>query len=279
MSRIVSCLVAAAVALGVCAPVAAVRDAAGVDHLARPVRSAPGSVTFDPATRRIVVVGDSILFTRLQANQRPNMIVPLAQIGVANQRAGTSVTNRSYPGLSTLHTIDPHTTTLRPYLTRMLDAPGPPPDLVVVAVSSIDINLIPNVAVASLAPALIDELRAVERLLHAHGVDAVFLPAFGINGHMYNDLRSLFAPFHDYRFDERVNKYNELLRLSGLPLLFERFVDLDRNGEGNADRRYFVDNDPLAFWPDDGIHPNALGERVFGDNLANGLVAAFERGE
>ena len=41
----------------------------------------------------------------------------------------------------------------------------------------------------------------------------------------------------------------------------------------------FIDNDPLVHWPDDGIHPNALGEQVSGDNLAQGLVAAFERGE
>jgi lysophospholipase L1-like esterase len=61
-------------------------------------------------------------------------------------------------------------------------------------------------------------------------------------------------------------------------MLFDRFARLDQDGDGNADRRYFVGNDPRGEWPDDGIHPNALGERVFGDNLANGLVAALERG-
>ncbi len=58
-------------------------------------------------------------------------------------------------------------------------------------------------------------------------------------------------------------------------MLFHRFARLDQNSDGNADRRYFIATG--RGWPDDGIHPNALGERVFGDNLANGLIAALER--
>jgi lysophospholipase L1-like esterase len=258
--------------------VSAIDQNADASAAVRAARRPPITVALDPASRQIVVVGDSVLFTRLAEGSRSNEIVPLAQRAVRLRHPGITVSNRSYPGLSTLHTIDDRSPTLRPYLMTLLDADGPPPDVVVVAISSIDINLFPDIAVAALAPALISELRAIDQLLAARGIDAVFVPPFGINGNIYNNLRGFFEPYRDYRFDERVNKYTALLRESGLPLLFDRFAGLDQNGDGNADRRYFVDNDPLRQWPDDGIHPNALGERVFGDNLASGLVAALERG-
>jgi lysophospholipase L1-like esterase len=271
-------LIVVASAFSVVSPAVAVDRTADTSALLRPVRESFTTGVLDPATRHIVVVGDSILYSHLAAGARPNQIVPLALAALDSRYRGTSVINLSFPGLSTLHAIAPQATTLRPYLTKMLDAGGPSPDVVVVAVSSIDINLFPDTAVTSLAPALVKELRAIENMLAARGIDTVFVPAFGINGDMYNDLRSRFAPFRDYRFDERVNEFNELLRTSGLPMLFHRFALLDQDDDGNADRRYFVGNDSLGKWPDDGIHPNVLGERVFGDNLANGLIAAFERG-
>lgn len=258
--------------------VAADSEAATAANLRHAVRSAEPGPGLAGDTGRIVVVGDSILFTRLQPGQRQNMIVPMAGRAVGHHVPGVRIRNLSFPGLSTLHRIDPLGDTLRPYLTKMLAAPGSPPDAVVIAISSIDINLFPERSVRSLAPELIRELQAVERLLGSHGITTVFLPPFGINGDMYNELRRLIGPFRDYRFDERVNRYTELLVESDLPMLFERFTGLDRNGDGNADRRLFVNNDPLGIWPDDGIHPNALGEWVYGNNLANGLVAAFERG-
>lgn len=278
LAAVVAVVGAMAAALGGTASVAAEPGTAPVADLQRAARSAEWEPGLDVDTRRIVVVGDSILFTRLQAGQRQNMIVPMAHRAVAHHVPGAQVRNLSFPGLSTLHRIDPRGATLRAYINRMLAAPGPPPDTVVVAISSIDINLFPDRSVRSLAPDLIGELRAVERLLANRGINTVFLPPFGINGDMYNELRRRVGPFRDYRFDERVNRYTELLVESDLPMLFERFAGLDRNGDGNADRHFFVANDPLGIWPDDGIHPNALGERVFGDNLANGLLAAFERG-
>ena len=271
-------LIVMASAVSVVSPALAVERTVDTSALVRPVRMSSETVRLDPSTRRIVVVGDSILFSKLTPGARTNQIVPLALAALNSRSPGTSVSNRSFPGLSTLHVIDERATTVRLHLTRMLDAGGPSPDVVVVAVSSIDINLFPDTAVTSLAPALVNELRAIETMLAARGIDTVFVPAFAINGDLYNDLRSRFAPFRDYRFGERVNTFNELLRASGLPMLFHRFARLDQDGDGNADRRYFIGNDSLGEWPDDGIHPNALGERVFGDNLANGLVAALERG-
>ena len=267
-------IIVAASALAVLSPARAI-DASGT---VRPVRETPTTVVLDRGTRRIVVVGDSILFSRLAVGSRTNQIVPLAYTALRSRYPTMSVRNMSFPGLSTLHVIDTRATTLRPYLTRILDAAEPPPDVVVVAVSSIDINLFPDASVTSLAPALVTELRAVELMMAARGVDTVFVPVFAVNGDMYNELRSRFAPFRDYRVDERVDEFNELLRASGLPMLFDRFARLDQNGDGKADRGYFVGNDPRGEWPDDGIHPNALGERVFGDNLANGLLAALEHG-
>lgn len=228
--------------------------------------------------RRIVVVGDSILFTRLGPGSRPNEIVPLVADALGSRFPEMSVRNLAVPGLSTLYSIHPQGTTLRPYLVNLLQAPGPAPHVVVIAVSSIDINLLADVAVADIASAVVRELREIEHFLRTRGIVAVFAPAFGINGALYNDLRSLSAPFVDYRFGERVATFNEFLSNSGLPLLFQRFERLDEDDDSNADRRYFLANDSGGQWPDDGIHPNALGERVFGDNLANGLVAAFERG-
>lgn len=255
----------------------AVDRTADTSGLVPPSRMSPGTATLDPSTRRIVVVGDSILCSQLPPGTRTNQIVPLTLAALDSRSPGTTVSNRSLPGLSTLHLFDQRATTVRQHLTRILDTGDPSPDVVVVAVSSIDINLFPDIPVTSLAPALVNELRAIETMLAARGIDTVFVPAFGINSDLYNDLRSRSAPFRDYRFDERVNTFNELLRTSGLPMLFHRFARLDQNSDGNADRRYFIGFDSLGEWPDDGIHPNALGERVFGDNLANGLIAALER--
>ena len=271
MSTVVCCVAASTT-------VVAFDRSAGTAGLDRAARTRPSDVSIDPTTRRIAVVGDSIVFSRLGTDARVTAIVPLAQTPLEGRVPGISVNNLSVPGLSTLHTIDPRATTLRPYLTRVLDAPGPRPDVVVVAVSSIDINLFPDVRVALLAPALLDELRAVERMLAMRGVDAVFLPAFRINDGLYNELRARSSPFRDYGFGRRVDEFNSILRASGLPLLFDRFAGLDRNDDGNADRGFFVGYDQRGEWPDDGIHPNALGERVFADNLADGLVTAFERG-
>lgn len=270
-------MLAGCVVFGAASTIVAADLPAAVGNQHRAQRAAASGPSIDSTTRRITVVGDSILFTRLQPGVRQNAIVPLARAALTHHHAGVRVRNLSLPGLSTLHRLSPRATTLRPHLLEMLESPGPPPDVVVIVISSIDINLFPSVSVRSLAPALIGELRAIERLLHDRGVDALFVPAFGINGDMYNSMRSRFDPWQDHRFDERVNLFNDFVRKSGLPLLFDRFVDLDRDGDGNADRHYFVDYDPLGGWPDDGIHPNALGERVYGDNLANGLLAAFER--
>jgi lysophospholipase L1-like esterase len=281
MSAASKCMVAVAIACSLVGPfstVAAVDRPAATIGLDRATRTSPASPALDPALSRIVVVGDSILFNRLGPGSRSNQVVPLAADALRSRYPGMSVRNLAVPGLSTLYPIQRFGTTLRPYLLDLLHAAGPRPHVVVIAVSSIDISVLAEVAVADIAPAVVSELRGIEQLLRTNGIVPVFAPAFGINGGIYNDLRSLSAPFRDYRFGERVATFNGFLTDSGLPLLFGRFEHLDEDGDSNADRRYFLANDPADRWPDDGIHPNALGEKVFGDNLANGLVAAFERG-
>lgn len=275
------CAIAVAVVAALIGPstsVDAIVRPAATANIQRATRATRAMPALDPATGRVVVIGDSILFNRINSGPRSNRIVPLAAEALESRYPGMSVRNLSFPGLSTVHSIESRGTTLRPYLTDLLNAPGPRPQVVVIAVSSIDINLLADTAVTDIAPVVVNELLAIERWLREMGIATVFVPAFGINGALYNELRSVFNPYRDYRFGERVNTFNELLVASGLPLLFHRFEKLDGNGDGNADRPYFVAYDPTGRWPDDGIHPNALGEQVFGDNLANALVAAFERG-
>jgi lysophospholipase L1-like esterase len=274
----VAAAVVACSLVGPISTVAAVDQSAASNGLRRATRVSPAGPALDPALRRIVVIGDSILVTRFGPGSRLNQVVPLAASALESRYLGMSVRNLASPGMSAMHPFQPMGPTLRPYLVELLEAPGPQPQIVVIAVSSVDINVLADVAVADIAPGVVNELRAIEQMLRTRGIVAVFAPVFGINSGMYNDLRSLIAPFKDYRFGERVVTFNEFLADSGLPMLFRRFEHLDEDGDGNADRRYFLENDPLRRWPDDGIHPNALGEQVFGTNLANGLVAAFERG-
>ncbi len=168
----------------------AVDRPADTSGLVPPSRMSPGTATLDPSTRRIVVVGDSILFSRLTPGTRTNQIVPLTLAALNSRSPGTTVSNHSLPALSTLHLFDQRATTVRRHLTKILGTGDPSPDVVVVAVSSIDINLFPDIPVTSLAPALMNELRAIETMLAARGIDTVFVPAFGINSDLYNDLRS-----------------------------------------------------------------------------------------
>ena len=107
---------------------------------------------------------------------------------------------------------------------------------------------------------------------------ALFVPSFGVNGPLYNTFRALFAPLRDYHLEARVAEYNRLLAASGLPLLLSRFAQLDMNGDGNADRQHFTSYSGPGGWPDDGVHPNQSGERIFANSLADAVVAAIERG-
>lgn len=149
--------------------------------------------------------------------------------------------------------------------------------MVIIAVSSIDLNAHPDVPVAELGSSIISELDRVSRRLADRGVRTVFVPVFGANSELFNQLKNVLQPtFRDYMLNARIEQLNELLVASELPLLFERFRQLDVDGDGSADRAYFVGrHGPGEF--EDGVHPNALGQRLYAANLIDALVAAFER--
>jgi hypothetical protein len=85
------------------------------------------------------------------------------------------------------------------------------------------------------------------------------------------------VPAPPYPINDRIGAYNALLAGSDLPMLMRRFAGLDGDHDGDTDHRYFVDHDVPSGAPDDGVHPNDLGERVYALNLARALIAPLER--
>ena len=248
------------------------------DHVVRrPARAA--GVTLRRHVRHIVLIGDSIVFDHGLTGGRPNSIVALVNDVVHHRFPDVTVDDRAARGLSTLHAINPASPTLRPYLHALLDDATETPDLIVIAISAIDLNLFPDVPVTALWPALLVELEGVRDLVEARGAQVAFVPAFGASETMYEKYRSLAGrPVPPYPINHRIDAFNELLAGSGLPLLFRHFFGLDSDHDGDTDERLFFGHDvPGHGSPDDGVHPNGLGERVYADNLATALIAPLTR--
>ncbi len=226
-----------------------------------------------------MLIGDSVVFDHGLAGGRSNSIVPLVNDVVHRRFPEVTIDNRAARGLSTLHAINPASPTLRPYLSTLLDDTTDPPDLILIAVSAIDLNLFPDIPVATLWPPLLAELDGVRDLVEAHGVQVAFLPAFGASETMYERYRSLSGTaVPPYPINHRIDSFNELLAASDLPLLFRRFAGLDSDHDGDTDERCFAGHDlPESGSPDDGVHPNGLGERIYADNLARALITPLER--
>jgi lysophospholipase L1-like esterase len=248
------------------------------DHVIRhPARTT--GITLHRPVRNIMLIGDSVVFDHGLAGGRSNSIVPLVSDVVHRRFPEVTIDNRAARGLSTLHAINPASPTLRPYLSTLLDDTPDPPDLILIAVSAIDLNLFPDVPVATLSPPLIAELDSVRDLVEAHGVQVAFLPAFGASETMYERYRSLSGTaVPPYPINHRIDSFNDLLAGSDLPLLFRRFAGFDSDHDGDTDERFFVGHDvPESGSPDDGVHPNGLGERIYADNLARALITPLER--
>ena len=260
---------------------AAVIDAAAPSSVVEPaVRRRAVGVGFDPAVREVAIVGDSILADTRGDGFSPNEIVALVQdaLGARPDTAHVVVRNLAAPGVATRFPAGPGFVTLDSHVRAVFSDQTVLPDVVVVAVSSIDLNARPDVPVAELGPSIISELDRVARSLDDRGARTVFVPAFGANSELFNQLKNSLQPTsRDYMLNTRIDGLNSQLVASGLPLLFDRFRQLDIDDDGSADERYFVGRNG-AGEVDDGVHPNALGQRLYAANLTDALAAAYERG-
>lgn len=256
-------------------------EAAAASSMVEPAeRSRPAGVGLDSSIREIAVVGDSILAESRVAGSSPNDTVQLVHDALRSRpgTADVAVRNLAAPGVATRFPAGPGFGTLDNYLRAIFPETENLPDLVIVAVSSIDLNARPDVPVTELGPAIISELDRVARYLEERGARTVFVPAFGANSELFNQLKNATRPtFRDYGLNTRIEGLNRLLVASELPLLFDRFRRLDVDGDGSADRRYFVGRTGQGEI-DDGVHPNALGQREYAANLTDALAGAFERG-
>lgn len=255
-----------------------VEDASGATLGDRDVAT---SSVLDRPIERIVVVGDSVVFdARDRPGGRPNDIVPLIEARLAGEPdlAHVDVENLALPGLATKYAIndkiDPTRDTLGEYLPMVFDAEADGSTLLIVAVSSIDLNVMEAQPVDDLVVDLVGELSRLHDLAAVHDMPVAFVPVFGVHDSMYDDVRNgLSADRPEHHLGARVERLNEELRASGLPMLVTGFAGLDSDGVNGADAKFFVDYDAvLGNWPDDGVHPNHLGEALYADVVGTALI-------
>ncbi|MEP6296692.1 MAG: hypothetical protein ABJ382_05155 [Ilumatobacter sp.] len=284
-------------ALAMCALVLAVSSLPGgdvsavrprqVDGPADTTTSSPAArtqiarVTLDPSIRDIAIVGDSLLADLEALGGAPTFVVD----EVANtlrarpDTADVRIRNFAVAGL-TNHFGPPEFRRLGAHVRQTFTAGSDLPDPVTVAVSSTGLNGLPDADVADVAPAIIAALLDASTYLDSLGVRTVFVPVFGVNSEIFDVLHSINQPtLRHFRANERIDELNQLLVASGLPFLFDEFRLLDADGDGSADRRYFVAREGTrAGAYDDGIHPNEVGATVYAYNLIDALLGAYEAG-
>ncbi|MGB3735008.1 MAG: SGNH/GDSL hydrolase family protein [Ilumatobacter sp.] len=228
----------------------------------------------------IGVFGDSLVADLTAVGGRNNQVVPqIAALLIGDEDLAVErVENLAVPGQSVvadLGLLSTDKATIRPYVDQTLRERPEPLDLAMVAISSSDINLnatLPDpIPPVRLAQQMLAELSAVEASFRAAGVEVVFLPIFGINDTVFSDLRCALAPTCPDGPDAQIDIINDVFWDSDLPMLFERFEQLDRDGDGRTDRAWFVDVD--ARYPDDGVHPNADGQAIYSTTVARALEA------
>lgn len=230
---------------------------------------------------RVVFLGDSLTSdARSVAGGRSNDIVPLIEQHVHEIAvlSGVKVINRSVPGLATLYAIDPDAnperSTLAGQLPHALRGGRDASTLLVIPVSGSDLGASEGRRPDVVIDEVIAELERVYDGLVADGVQVVFVPAFGVNDAMYDDIRNgLAADRPKHHLNERVEQLNRGLLRSSLPVLVAGFDGLGSHDPGGAKSEYFAayDHRPDP-WPDDGIHPNREGERLFASVVGPALV-------
>lgn len=228
---------------------------------------------------KIAVLGDSLYFEEIPPVIRVNTVVPTigTQLRTRLQRPSLVVQNRSRPGLAIKYPVRTGPWQFKSFaeaLPSIFPDPSTYPDVVVLAATATDLNIKRDVAVDELIPELVDEMRSIVDKLRFLGMQVVVVPVFGVNDEMYDRYRST-ATGSSTPSDTnaRVEALNRALGLSDLPLLFEGFRGLDRDGDGDPDAANYIAYGPP--YPDDGIHPNATGEAYLAHNIADALVAVL----
>ena len=249
----------------------------------------PALTTQTPATRlvdpvpaltgpinKIAVLGDSIYFEELAPVIRVNTVVPTVRTHLRTRLGlpGLAVENRSRPGLAIKYPVRTGPWQFKSFaeaLPSIFPDPSTYPDLVVLATSSTDLNIKRDVAVGELVPELVDEMRNLVKKLEFLGMEVVVVPAYAINNDMYDLYRDA-ASGSGTQIDTnaRVTALNTALVESDLPMIFERFRGLDRDGDGEPDAANYVAYGPP--YPDDGVHPNATGEAFLAHNIIDALL-------
>lgn len=261
-----------------------------------PAEAAPTTTTTPPEPiveteelsqpiERVIVVGDSLLFDgRDLSGGRPNEIVPtIARHLAATPGLGAvEVRNAALPGLAVKHAINPNVNqyldTLADYLPVLLAELVRPGDLVVLAVSTIDVIVMMDdepLPSQELLTEIVDELRRWRDLFAAVGAPVAFVAPFGVNDELYDEVKNTFVDEPKrYGLSARLRALGDALRDSDLFLLVDGFPGLDADGDGSGELSFFVDYDTrVEGWPDDGIHPNRSGETLYGDTVGRALVA------
>lgn len=230
---------------------------------------------------RVVFVGDSLMFDgRSVAGGRPNDVVPHISDHIESvaDLAGTRIVNRSIPGLATLYAIDPDVShgrdTLAEQLPHALRGQGRDSVLLVIPVSSSDLIVTEDRRRDDVIDEVITELERLRDELVADSQQVVFVPARGVNDAMYDDIRNgLKSNRREHHLNARIERLNQRLLRSSLPMLVADLAGLGSHGPEGAESRYFVGYDDRPDpWPDDGIHPNQEGERLYASVVGSALV-------
>lgn len=233
-------------------------------------------IVLDGPVDHVAVLGDSLVadLRRLVPDAAPNDVVPeIARALGGGAQLDLDVENLGRPGQSLVYVRedfrrhDPRITTLTAAV-RHFFGDRPPerrPQLVVIATSGIDVNVMAGVPIELLAPLLLQALDQAVDELATLGIQAVVLPMFPVADELYDRVTGV-----DGRTSARVDYVNRRLWASGLPMLFERFDGLDADGIPGADHSFFARHS--ADDPDDGIHPGATGQRVYVDHVVGGLL-------
>ncbi len=240
--------------------------APGDEDAQPPAPARPQPVLESPA-QRIVVLGDSLLAnTAGLPNGRYNSVVDsvhdrlranplLADVEVVNRtRAGQAILVDSWVP------SNPGENTLVNFVHTSFDGADPAtlPDLAIIATSAIDVSSVPIETLDDVIPGVIAALTDLVAFLDDLGVDAVLLPAFPVNDELFDRGFD-----HPQRATERIRLFNEALRATDLPLLFEAFAGADADGIPGTDPALFAGFAD----PPDGVHLGPLGEAFYVDAL------------
>ncbi len=226
----------------------------------------------------IVVVADSLYFDHATIDFGPtNSLVPRVQSILRAELGDPTirVRNLSRPGLATAFPTGARELgfiNVADYLPQIFPDGAHLPDLVVLAATSIDLNLNAQTPIGELVPRLVTAFGDIVDELEARGMQVVIVPTFGVNDEMYDAVKSLDLGVEvNCDAHRRSQALNAAIDRSDLPMLFPRFIGLDGDHDGSPDEHLFVDFNP-GLVLDDGLHPNEIGHELMAEQISERLV-------